>query len=269
MSYETTTPTGETQTFSLMDGKSYYLNCDCMELLRKLPDKSIGLCVTDPPYGDGGYLEKDGHKQIRRMVRPLQGNRSESAGGGYQTRGKDGKWHPPNWWNMGGEVRKKIIAWDTAPGQEYFDELFRVSRNQIIWGGNYFGLPPTRCFLIWRKTNIPEKFSMAMCEYAWTSFNDNAKMFFMSSAGQKDRFHPSQKPPELYKWILQKYAKEGDIILDTHVGSGSSLIACEELGFKYIGCEIDEDYYRLSSERLERFRQQNGIKELMNDWRLP
>ena len=165
---------------------------------------------------------------------------------------------------------KKIVAWDKAPDREYFEELFRVSKNQIIWGGNYFQLPPCRCFIIWRKTNIPEKFTMAMCEYAWTSFNDNAKVYECSSQGLKgDRFHPTQKPIQLYKWLLANYAKEGDIIFDPNVGSGSSLIACEEMGFQYIGCEIDEEYYRKSTERMERHRAQVSIVQLMNDWRLP
>ena len=153
--------------------------------------------------------------------------------------------------NVGGEVRKKIISWDVAPEKEYFEELFRVSRNQIIWGGNYFELPPTRCFLIWRKTNVPENFSMAMCEYAWTSFNANAKMFEFSAVGQSGRFHPTQKPIELYKWIISNYANEGDTILDTHVGSASSLIACHQTGHKFVGFEIDPGYYEKAKTRLE------------------
>ena len=166
---------------------------------------------------------------------------------------------------MGGEVRKKIIAWDVAPKQEYFNELFRVSRNQVIWGGNYFSLPPTRCFLIWRKTNVPQDFTMAMCEYAWTSFNNNAKWLELSAVGQQGRFHPTQKPVALYKWILTNYAKEGDKILDTHVGSASSLIACEELGFDYVGFELDETYYKESRERLDRHNAQISLMELINE----
>lgn len=156
------------------------------------------------------------------------------------------------------EIRKKIITWDVAPGEDYFKELFRISRNQIIWGGNYFQLPPTRCFLVWRKLSISESFSMAMCEYAWTSFNSNAKVFEHIPQGNKKdkRFHPTQKPVALYKWILANYAKQGDTILDTHVGSASSLIACEEMGFKYVGFEIDEDYYRMAKERLNTFNAQ-------------
>ena len=154
---------------------------------------------------------------------------------------------------------KKIISWDTAPKQDYFKELFRVSRNQIIWGGNYFNLPPTRCFLIWRKTNIPHDFSMSMAEYAWTSFSNNAKVFDYSAIGQKGRFHPTQKPVELYAWILNNYANPGDKILDTHVGSASSLVACRELGFKYVGFEIDKDYYDMAKKRLDAAEAQGNI----------
>ena len=146
------------------------------------------------------------------------------------------------------EIRKKINSWDVAPKQEYFEEMFRVSRNQIIWGGNYFALPPTRCFLIWRKLSISESFSMAMCEYAWTSFNENAK-WFEYAPQDTNRFHPTQKPVALYKWILSKYAKPGDKILDTHLGSGSSRIAAYDLGFDFVGYEIDKFYFDKQEER--------------------
>lgn len=154
---------------------------------------------------------------------------------------------------------KKIIAWDVAPEKEYFDELFRISRNQIIWGGNYFNLPPTRCFLIWRKTNIPENFSMAMCEYAWTSFNDNSKVFDFRSDNQPNRFHPTQKPIELYAWIYRRYAKEGDKILDTHLGSGSSRIAAYDAGLDFVGCEIDKEYFDLQEKRWEDYTAQMNL----------
>lgn len=172
----------------------------------------------------------------------------------------DGTWGYANWRNVGEEIRKKIITWDTAPPKEYFDELFRVSRNQIIWGGNYFSLPPTRCFLIWRKLTISETFSMAMCEYAWTSLNENAKLFECAPQGTNgERFHPTQKPVKLYEWILNKYAKPGDIILDTHVGSASSLVACRRTGHKYVGFEIDEYYYKLAKKRLDAEEAQANI----------
>lgn len=161
---------------------------------------------------------------------------------------------------MGEEIRKKIIVWDVAPPKEYFNELFRVSRNQIIWGGNYFELPPTRCFVIWKKLTISESFSMAMAEYAWTSFNDNAKIFECAPQGKAgERFHPTQKPVDLYEWLLNRYAKEGDVILDTHCGSASSLIACRNTGHKYVGFEIDEYYYKLANERLKNASQQMNI----------
>ena len=160
-----------------------------------------------------------------------------------------GTWSTKYQTHTGGIFDKDIRHWDIAPPPEYFKELARVSKNQIIWGGNYFDLPPTRCFLIWKKLTISENFSMAMCEYAWTSFNDNAKVFEYAPQ-DKARFHPTQKPVALYEWILSRYAKKGDKILDTHAGSASSLVACHNMGFDFVGCEIDEEYYRLANERL-------------------
>lgn len=167
---------------------------------------------------------------------------------------------------MGGKIRKKILAWDVAPKDDYFKELFRVSRNQIIWGGNYFTLPPARCFVVWRKLSISESFSMSMAEYAWTSFNSNAKVFECApqgGAGEK-RIHACQKPVKLYSWLLKNYAKPGDKILDTHVGSASSLIACHRAGLKYWGYEIDPAYYAKAKARLEREQAQINIAELLN-----
>lgn len=163
---------------------------------------------------------------------------------------------------MVGKVRKKIVEWDVAPEPEYFKELARVSRNQIIWGGNYFSLPPSRCFLIWRKTNIPVKgFSMAPCEYAWTSFCENAKIFEFSSVGSRTekRFHPTQKPIELYEWVFQQFAKPGDKILDTHLGSGSSRLAAYTMGFDFVGCEIDKEYFKMQEERFEKYTAQTSL----------
>ena len=148
---------------------------------------------------------------------------------------------------------KKIIGWDVAPGEEYFKELFRVSKNQIIWGGNYFSLPPTRCFLVWRKLTISESFTMAMAEYAWTSFNGNAKVFECAPQGaSKDpRFHPTQKPVALYTWVFKQFAKPGDRVLDTHLGSGSSRIAAYGQDLDFTGIEIDKEYFDRSVERFE------------------
>ena len=147
----------------------------------------------------------------------------------------------------------KCIDWDVAPKSEFFDELYRIGARVVIWGGNYFPLPATRCFLIWDKLQ-PENFSMAMCEYAWTNMNANAKLFRMQPQGtQKDpRFHPTQKPVELYSWIIRNYAKAGDRIFDPMMGSQSSRIAAYKLGFDYVGCELDKEYFDKGCERFDR-----------------
>lgn len=169
---------------------------------------------------------------------------------------------------VGGEVpptntASDIRHWDIAPQQEYFDELARVSKQQIIWGGNYFGLPPTRCFLIWDKVNISENFTMSMCEYAWTSFNDNAKMFRFPPQDGK-RFHPTQKPVALYKWIFDRYANDGYKILDTHLGSGSSRIAAYDAGLDFVGFEINERYFEKQEAR---FREHTAQMNLFLDFK--
>lgn len=148
-----------------------------------------------------------------------------------------------------------ISNWDIAPSEEVFKEMFRVSKNQIIWGGNYFGLPPTRCFLVWDKLTISEKFTMAMCEYAWTSFNANAKRIELAPQDSA-RFHPTQKPLALFKWCLNLFSKENDLILDCYSGSGTTAIACSEINRRFICVEKDEFYFNKSVERLERYLQQ-------------
>lgn len=235
-----------------------YYNMDCMEGMKGFPDDYFDLAIVDPPYGDGLHAEGGGGKgwftkYNQKVQRENEFNRFGGRFDKYKSENEDGD---------------KVIEWDIAPPKEYFDELFRISKNQIIWGGNYFELPPTRCFLIWRKLTISEQFSMAMAEYAWTSFSTNAKVF-EKAPQDKSRFHPTQKPVALYKWILANYANDGDLILDTHVGSASSLIACEEMGFKYVGFEIDENYYKQGKERLEQCKAQVSIIDLMSDWRLP
>lgn len=169
-----------------------------------------------------------------------------------------GSWAEKYQIHTGGIFSQDIRRWDVAPPKEYFDELARVSKNQIIWGGNYFDLPPTRCFLVWRKLTISENFSMAMAEYAWTSFNLNAKVFECAPQG-KERFHPTQKPVALYTWIYNLYAKPGDKILDTHLGSGSSRIAAWYAGLDFVGCEIDKTYYDLQEKRFEEHAAQENL----------
>lgn len=189
--------------------KNIAYNIDCMEYMRSLPDNAFDLAVVDPPYGIG----------ITRSGRLKKYNANKKHW--------DEEIHP----------------------KEYFDELFRVSRNQIIWGGNYFYLPPTRCFLIWDKKQ-PENVTFASSELAWTSFNQSTKTFYYSMNHDKDcRVHPTQKPVALYAWIFSRYAKPGDKILDTHLGSGSSRIAAYDAGLDFVGCEIDKDYFKAQEER--------------------
>ncbi len=189
---------------------------DCMEFMKELPDNFAELAIIDPPYGIGAD-KKNAHSTIR----------------------DNGKWKNANW--------------DSAvPDAEYFSELLRVSKNQIIWGGNYFlnHLYSTQCMLIWDKG--VREFSLADAEIAWTSFQKSVRITTIHRCQlqlEGDKFHPTQKPIKLYKWILKNYAKTGDRILDTHMGSQSSRIACWDLGFDFTGYELDEDYYKAGCER--------------------
>jgi len=157
--------------------------------------------------------------------------------------------------------KHKKKDWDNSiPKKQYFDELKRVSKNQIIWGGNYFieHLDNTQCFFIWDKKQ-PFDFSLAMCEMAWTSFSKPAKIFRYSVLNEKNKIHPTQKPVKLYEWLLMNYAKEGDKILDTHLGSGSIAIACHNLNFDLTACELDKEYYEASMIRLKQHQAQLTI----------
>ena len=263
-----------------MVSKAY--NMDCMEYMKTLPDNAFDLAVVDPPYG-GGFTEGGGCKGWFTKYHQdtcsqfVNAEREREDGPRYNRFGSPGS-HFEKYkrtlyeWDAevseelsedsGGRNPKKIIAWDVAPKDDYFKELFRVSRNQIIWGGNYFELPPTRCFLIWRKLTISDAFSMAMCEYAWTSFNSNAKLFEYAPQGKGDRFHPTQKPVALYAWIYRNYAKPGMKILDTHLGSGSSRIAAWDAGLDFVGTEIDETYFKLQEERFKKHIQQPRLEQM-------
>lgn len=203
-------------------------NCDCVEYMRGLDDDYFDLAIADPPYS---------HDNSEAFIK----------GGRFQ-KGRFNRYRKVD------SVEIDIDEWDKTPSDEFFDQLFRVSKNQIIWGANYFdGMPPTRCFLVWKK-QIPENFSMAMCEYAWTSFQGNAKVVEFSQLSKKgdERFHPTQKPIELYGWILRNFAKEGDRIFDPMAGSFSSRIACWKLGFDYVGCEIEKIYFDKGIERFDK-----------------
>ena len=186
---------------------------DCMDYMRGLPDKAFDLAIVDPPYGLGDRLIDGGSALNNRALRQL------------------------------------YSGWDNAvPPDEYFNELMRVSTNQVIWGGNYFKLPPTRGIVCWDKLQPWQTFSA--WEMAWTSFDAVARIFkFDNRTGNK--IHPTQKPVKLYEWLLTNYAKQGQRILDTHLGSGSSAVAANGLGFEFVGVELDADYYAAACRRIE------------------
>ena len=202
-------------------GKITLHNGDCMDILKSLPDNAYDLAIVDPPYGLGDEKLTNG-----------------------------GTW--------ASKYKKGDAAWDIKPPHDYFVELFRVSKNQIIWGGNYYSeLPECRCFLIWDK--ITHMTTMADCEFAWTSFDKNAKIFEHARNTSEKRIHPTQKPVPLYKWILHNYAKPGDKILDTHLGSGSICIAAHDYGFEMLGIELSPTYYNATKKRLLCHQAQLGL----------
>lgn len=214
-----------------------FYNIDCMEWMKEFPDKYFDLAIVDPPYGINA--------QNFNNAKGFKGRVDSSA-----SRIEKGRL------NRGaGKLKDRVLnnsncSWDLQPpDQTYFDELFRVSKNQIIWGGNYFDLPPTRGIIVWDKMQPWENFSQV--EYAWTSFDKPAQIFRYGTVQTKNKIHPTQKPIDLYIWLLNKYAKKDDIILDTHVGSASSLIACYRTNHKFVGFELDEYYYDLANKRLQ------------------
>lgn len=202
--------------------------CDCMDFMAKFPDKHFELAIVDPPYGIDVANMNMGVGKAPRCSKIEHRN-----------------WKPKDW-DVG------------VPLKEYFSELFRVSQNQIIWGGNYFDLPPTRCFVIWDKGPGMRGRSFSECEYAWTSFNRSARIVEENPV-QPDRIHPTQKPVALYVWVLQNYAKPGDKILDTHMGSQSSRIAAHQMGFDFWGCEIDPEYFADGCKRFEKEAEQQAL----------
>ena len=210
------------------------MNGDCMEYMASLPDNAYELAIVDPPYGIG------------------------ESGGKLRTK-KD----RPNSWKSALKHERK--AWDNArPGSDYFVELERISKNRIIWGANFFSdmLPPSSCWVIWDK-NIGG--DQADGDLAYCSFNTAIRIFkghpFIGTNGGKGRIHPTQKPVALYKWLLSRYAKPGDKILDTHGGSGSICIACHDMGFDLDWIELDEDYYNAAMKRFNTHTAQGSLFE--------
>lgn len=214
-----------------------------MDLMKRYPDNYFDLAIVDPPYG------------INAPNLPMGSTPNRTGPGKYPAistadRLKKGRLNTGSGHMKNSVLVNSDLSWDIVPDKSYFDELFRVSKNQIIWGGNYFNLPPTRGIAIWDKRQPWDNFSQV--ELAWTSFDIPAKLFSMSNTGGKNhikKIHPTQKPVELYKWLLTKYAKEGDKILDTHLGSGSIAIACYDYGYELIGCELNQGYYNDTIER--------------------
>jgi site-specific DNA-methyltransferase (adenine-specific) len=200
-------------------------NEDNMLLMARYPDNYFDLAIVDPPYG----LERLQKGSLR--LGGIKGNYTDK------------------------------LNWDKKPNEEYFEQLFRVSKNQIIWGANNFILPPTEYFCIWDKKQTVDNFATA--EYAWVSMGlkKPAKIFTYSihKHNQIDKIHPTQKPVALYKWLLDKYAKQGDKILDTHLGSGSIAIACHDYGFDLNACELDKDYYEKALDRLKKHQMQQKL----------
>jgi site-specific DNA-methyltransferase (adenine-specific) len=195
---------------------SVVYNTDCLPYMKSLPDKYFDIGVVDVPYG----LKKS------------------SVQGSGKLKGRT--------------LNSHDMSWDVQPPQEYWDELFRISKNQIIWGGNYFSLPPCRCFVIWDKQQVWENFSQ--CEYAWTSFDKPAKLVTISNRGgslDKINWHPTAKPVELYVYLLKTFAKPGDIIFDSHMGSAPSRIAAYKMGYDFIGCELNSEFFQKAQERFE------------------
>jgi len=202
-------------------------NCDNMEFMANVPDKYYQLCICDPPY-DFSIGDKTNFYVSQGKYNKIQ-----------ETRPKGG-------FKIGGNYMDSI---QKAPDKTYFTELQRISKNQIIFGGNYFTdiLKPTACWIVWDKMNGENYFGDF--EMAWTSFG-KANRMFKKSVHEPNRIHPTQKPVALYKWLLDKYAKQGDKILDTHLGSMSIAIACHDYGFELDGCELDKEYYDKGIERV-------------------
>ena len=208
---------------------SIVFNEDCVQGLKRFADKYFDLAIVDPPYG----IERFKNVTTTPSSKDVHAKRFQ---------------------------RMETVNND-KPSDEYWSELFRVSKNQIVWGANNFELPPSEYFLCWNKEQAMPNF--ATLEYAWVSMGlkKPAKLFTYSihKHNQVDKVHPTQKPIPLYDWILMHYAKEGDLILDTHVGSGSSRIACHKAGLQFIGFEIDKDYYEAQEKRFKNFTAQQRL----------
>lgn len=240
-----------------------FYNMDCMDGMKEFPDGYFDLAIVDPPYGIniGSAAMGAGGVLLHTETDPQK----IKSGGGTESSEVLNR----SAIQVGGGlcISPKIYkAFDDShtPDAAYFKELQRVAKKQIIWGGNYFidYLKPAECMIVWDKGRRGLQF--ADCEVAWTNIKEPCRIFEFKWNGmlqgdmkhKEERIHPTQKPVRLYTWLLSRYAKRGDKILDTHVGSASSLIACERMRFDYVGFEIDKDYYELAKQRLDEERAQ-------------
>lgn len=226
-------------------------NVDCKDFMRDKPDKYYKLAIVDPPYG------------VNAPNMQMGSNPNRKGKGQYPAVSTAVKLKTADRFHGRGKLKDRIInrmdtTWDlTPPKEDYFKELFRVSENQIIWGGNYFPLPPTRCIICWDKMQPWENFSQ--WEMAWTSFDYPAKMYRISNTGganSEKKIHPTQKPVKLYRRCLLDFAKPGDNILDTHGGSMSIAIACDMEGYDLDICEKSKAYYDSAKSRFIKYKEQ-------------
>jgi len=221
---KTETPAFAKHVLPAVPSSEVYLE-DCVTALKRYADNHFDLAIVDPPYGIGFSSKKQS--------------------------------------NFGkGGINHKYKGWDEEiPKAEYWEQLFRVSKNQIVWGANYMTeyLKPSRCWVSWYKM---QEFSTNEFELAWTSFDETCKQFNLSRVqayAGSNKIHPTEKPIKLYDWCLNKFAKDGDLILDTHLGSGSSRIAAYKGGFNFVGFEIDEEYFNAANKRFDNFKSQTRL----------
>ena len=232
------------------------LNCDCLEYMKTVPDKHFDLAIVDPPYGINAENMQMGSNPNRSRTD------GHGSGPGVSTAVKlKGRLNTGSGKLKNRLLNKSEIGWDNQiPSAEYFKELERVSKNRIIWGGNYFPLPPTRGIIAWNKLQPWDNFSQF--ELAWTSFDCPAKLFSYSNTGGSNlekKIHPTQKPADLYKYCLHHFAKEGNKIFDSHLGSGSIAIACHDYKFDLVGCELDKDYFESAKKRFDNHCRQTTL----------
>lgn len=241
-------------------GITLYL-ADCNPELKKMQGNQFDLAIVDPPYGINAPNMQMGNAPNRK-------GSNQYPGESYAVRLSKGRLNKGSGKLKDRFLNKSEINWDNEkPDPEYFKELFRVSQNQIIWGGNYFPLPPTRGIILWDKLQPWDNFSQF--EFAWSSFDCPAAKIVISNTGgnikeYETKIHPTQKPVALYRWLLAKYAKPGDTILDTHLGSGSIVIACLDLGYPLTAFEMDEQYLEPAVKRIENYLKQPKMFKPIN-----